>query len=222
MIDFGSVMKIKNAWDTFNRNHPKFMPFCQAVGRDGIGVDTIIEVKVTSADGREYNTNMKLTQSDVEKIKEEIEHRKLVVRPEAIEAVKEARAQGDLSENFEYYAAKKEKNRNDGRIRYLEKMLKYATIVDDTSKDDEVGMNNTVDVYFEDDDETETYKLVTSIRGDSMHNYISIESPIGKAIMGHKVGDRVQVVVNDNVSYYVRIKKIDKTTDDSNDRIKEF
>ena len=111
MIDFGSVMKIKNAWDTFNRNHPKFMPFCQAVGRDGIGVDTIIEVKVTSADGREYNTNMKLTQSDVEKIKEEIEHRKLVVRPEAIEAVKEARAQGDLSENFEYYAAKKDKNK---------------------------------------------------------------------------------------------------------------
>ena len=164
----------------------------------------------------------KLTKKDVEKIEQEIEHRKLVVRKEAIEAVKEARAQGDLSENFEYYAAKKEKNRNDGRIRYLEKMLKYATIVDDTSKDDEVGMNNTVDVYFEDDDETETYKLVTSIRGDSMHNYISIESPIGKAIMGHKVGDRVQVVVNDNVSYYVRIKKIDKTTDDSNDRIKEF
>ena len=92
----------------------------------------------------------------------------------------------------------------------------------DTSKDDEVGMNNTVDVYFEDDDETETYKLVTSIRGDSMNNYISIESPIGKAIMGHKVGDRVEVVVNDNVSYYVQIKKIDKTTDDSNDRIKEF
>lgn len=164
----------------------------------------------------------RLTASDVKKIEEEIEYRRLVERKRILNDVKEARAQGDLSENFEYYAAKKEKNRNDGRICYLEKMLKYATIVDDTSKDDEVGMNNTVDVYFEDDDETETYKLVTSIRGDSMHNYISIESPIGKAIMGHKVGDRVQVVVNDNVSYYVRIKKIDKTTDDSNDRIKEF
>ena len=127
-----------------------------------------------------------------------------------------------MSENFEYYAAKKEKNRNDGRIRYLERMLKNATIVDDSSSDDEVGMNNTVEVYFEDDDETEVYKLVTSIRGNSMNNYISIESPIGKAIMGHKVGDRVQVVVNDSVSYYVQIKSIDKTTDDADDKIKEF
>ena len=170
----------------------------------------------------EENMGERLTAGDVKKIEEEIEYRRLVERKRILNDVKEARAQGDLSENFEYYAAKKEKNRNDGRIRYLEKMLKYATIVDDTSKDDEVGMNNTVDVYFEDDDETETYKLVTSIRGDSMNNYISIESPIGKAIMGHKVGDRVEVVVNDNVSYYVQIKKIDKTTDDSNDRIKEF
>ena len=155
-------------------------------------------------------------------MEEEIEYRKLVVRKEAIEAVKEARAQGDLSENFEYYAAKKDKNKNESRIRYLERMIRTAKVISDDSKEDEIGLYNTVDVYFEEDDETETYKLVTSIRGDSMHNYISIESPIGKAIMGHKVGDRVQVVVNDNVSYYVRIKKIDKTTDDSNDRIKEF
>ena len=164
----------------------------------------------------------KLTTSDVKKIEEEIEYRRLVERKRILEDVKEARAQGDLSENFEYYAAKKEKNRNDGRIRYLERMLKNATIVDDTSSDDEVGMNNTVEVYFEDDDETEVYKLVTSIRGNSMNNYISIESPIGKAIMGHKVGDRVRVVVNDSVSYYVQIKSIDKTTDDADDKIKEF
>ena len=164
----------------------------------------------------------KLTASDVKKIEEEIEYRRLVERKRILEDVKEARAQGDLSENFEYYAAKKEKNRNDGRIRYLERMLKNATIVDDTSSDDEVGMNNTVEVYFEDDDETEVYKLVTSIRGNSMNNYISIESPIGKAIMGHKVGDRVRVVVNDSVSYYVQIMSIDKTTDDADDKIKEF
>lgn len=164
----------------------------------------------------------KLTASDVKKIEEEIEYRRLVERKRILEDVKEARAQGDLSENFEYYAAKKEKNRNDGRIRYLERMLKNATIVDDTSSDDEVGMNNTVEVYFEDDDETGVYKLVTSIRGNSMNNYISIESPIGKAIMGHKVGDRVRVVVNDSVSYYVQIKSIDKTTDDADDKIKEF
>ena len=164
----------------------------------------------------------KLTASDVKQIEEESEYRRLVERKRILEDVKEARAQGDLSENFEYYAAKKEKNRNDGRIRYLERMLKNATIVDDSSSDDEVGMNNTVEVYFEDDDETEVYKLVTSIRGNSMNNYISIESPIGKAIMGHKVGDRVQVVVNDSVSYYVQIKSIDKTTDDADDKIKEF
>lgn len=163
-----------------------------------------------------------LTKNDIKKMEEEIEYRTLVVRKEALEDVKDARAQGDLSENFEYYAAKKEKNRNDGRIRYLERMLKNATIVDDSSSDDEVGMNNTVEVYFEDDDETDVYKLVTSIRGNSMNNYISIESPIGKAIMGHKVGDRVQVVVNDSVSYYVQIKSIDKTTDDADDKIKEF
>ena len=93
-----------------------------------------------------------LTESDVKKIQEEIDHRKLVVRKEAIEAVKEARAQGDLSENFEYYAAKKEKNKNESRIRYLERMLKTAKIVTDTTKSDEVGLNNIVEIYFEEDD----------------------------------------------------------------------
>ena len=151
----------------------------------------------------------RLTASDVKKIEEEIEYRRLVERKRILNDVKEARAQGDLSENFEYYVAKKEKNRNDGRIRYLEKMLKYATIVDDTSKDDEVGMNNTVDVYFEDDDETETYKLVTSIRGDSMHNYISIESPIGKACIGKKLGEEVDVEAPAGVKKY-KIVEIDK------------
>lgn len=105
-----------------------------------------------------------LTESDVKKIQEEIDHRKLVVRKEAIEAVKEARAQGDLSENFEYYAAKKDKNRNESRIRYLENMLKHAKIVSEESRPDEVGMNDTVTLYFEDDDEEEVYRLVTSIR----------------------------------------------------------
>ena len=132
-----------------------------------------------------------LTKSDVAKIKEEIEYRKLVVRKRELEAVKEARAQGDLSENFEYKAAKQDKNRNESRIRYLEKMLKYARIVDDSSESDEVGINNTVDVYFEEDDEVETYRLVTSIRGNSLAGLISIESPMGKALLGHKEGDRV-------------------------------
>ena len=147
-----------------------------------------------------------LTESDVKKIKEEIEYRKIVVRKKELEAVKEARAQGDLSENFEYKAAKQDKNRNESRIRYLERMLKNAKIVSDTSKVDEVGINNTVEVYFEDDDETETYRLVTSIRGNSLQGLISIESPLGKAIQGHKVGDRVLVRTNGNDGYYVVIK----------------
>ena len=115
-----------------------------------------------------------LTESDVKKIKEEIEYRKIVVRKKELEAVKEARAQGDLSENFEYKAAKQDKNRNESRIRYLERMLKTANIVSDDSKEDEIGINNTVDLYFEDDEEVETYRIVTSVRGNSLAGLISI------------------------------------------------
>ena len=162
-----------------------------------------------------------LTQNDIKKIQEEIEYRKLVVRPEAIEAVKEARAQGDLSENFEYYAAKRDKNKNESRIRYLEKMIRFANVISDESNDDEVGINNTVELYFEEDDETERFKITTSVRGNSVGGNISIESPIGKAILGHKVGDRVEVVVNDKISYYVVIKSIENT-DDADDQIRSF
>lgn len=164
----------------------------------------------------------RLTESDVAKIKEEIEYRKLVVRKKELEAVKEARAQGDLSENFEYKAAKQDKNRNESRIRYLERMLKHAQIVSDKSKADEVGINNTVEVYFEEDDETETYRLVTSVRGNSLQGLISIESPLGKAIQGHKVGDRVFVNTNGNAGYYVKIQKIENTTDDSQDSLRKY
>lgn len=164
----------------------------------------------------------KLTENDIKKIKDEIEHRKLVVRKEAIEAVKEARAQGDLSENFEYYAAKRDKNKNESRIRYLERMIKNAQIVSDKSKDDELGINNLVELFFIDDNITETYKLVTSVRGNSLKGYISIESPIGKEIVGHKVFDVVTVKVNDDISYKVEIKKIDKSLDDTEDSIRSF
>ena len=163
-----------------------------------------------------------LTRKDIEKIQQEIEYRKLVVRKEAIEAVKEARAQGDLSENFEYYAAKKDKNQNESRIRYLERMLKTAVIVEDHTASDEVGLNKTVTVYIEEDDECETYKIVTSIRGNSMKNLISIESPMGKALMGHKVNDRVHIKVDDDYSYDVVIKSIENTIDDGSDAIRKF
>ena len=149
-----------------------------------------------------------LTEKDIKKIEEEIEYRKLVVRKEAIEAVKEARAQGDLSENFEYYAAKRDKNKNESRIRYLERVIRTAKVVSDESKEDEVGLYNTVDVYFEEDDETETYQIVTSIRGNSLNNMISSESPLGKALMGHKVGDKVVVEAPRGVINF-KIVKID-------------
>ncbi len=163
-----------------------------------------------------------LTKTDIQKIEEEIEHRKLVVRKELIEAVKEARAHGDLSENFEYHAAKSEKNKNESRIRYLERMLRTAQVISDDSREDEVGINNTVQVYFEDDDETETYRIVTSVRGSSINGLISIESPLGKALLGHKVGDRVYVSVNDQYGYYVEIRSIENTQDDSQDRLRSF
>lgn len=164
----------------------------------------------------------KLTESDIRKMQEEIDHRKLVVRKNAIEAVKEARAQGDLSENFEYYAAKKDKNQNESRIRYLERMIKTAHVISDSSKEDEVGMNNTVVLYFEEDDCEETYKLVTTVRGNTLKGMISIDSPIGKAILGHKCGDRVYIPVRPDFGYYVVIRSIDKSSDDSTDEIRRF
>ena len=163
-----------------------------------------------------------LTKKDIEKMKEEIEYRKLVVRKEALEAVKEARAHGDLSENFEYYAAKKEKNKNESRIRFLERMIKTAEIISDESKEDEIGVNNTVEVRFEEDGTVETYKIVTTMRGNSLEGLVSTESPIGKALLGHKVGDRVCVRVNESYSYYIIVEKIEKTVDDGSDKLRSF
>ena len=163
-----------------------------------------------------------LTKQDVKRIEDEIEYRKLVVRKNAIEAVKEAGAQGDLSENFEYYAAKKDKNQNESRIRYLERMLRTSEIVSEKSRDDEVGINNTVTLYFVEDDEEETYKLVTSVRGNSLKNYISTESPIGAAILGHKAGETVHIKVNDQYGYDVVIRAIENTVDDGTDRLRSY
>ena len=163
-----------------------------------------------------------LTANDIKKMQEEIEYRKLVVRREALEAVKEARAHGDLSENFEYKAAKQDKNRNESRIRYLEKMIKTARIITDNSREDEVGLGDTVEVYIPDDDETEKYKLVTTVRGNSLQGLISIDSPLGKAIRGHKAGDTVYVKVDDRFGYDVEIRSIDKTTEEDEDKLRSF
>lgn len=163
-----------------------------------------------------------LTAKDIQKMEAEIEHRKLVVRKQALEDVKEARAHGDLSENFEYKAAKKFKNENESRIRYLEKMIRTARIISEDSAEDEVGMNNTVELYFEEDDEVEIYKIVTTVRSNSLKNLISKESPLGSAIYGHKVGERCEVKVNETYSYYVQIRKIENTVDDGSDALRKF
>lgn len=164
----------------------------------------------------------KLTQSDIDKMMEEIEHRKMVVRKECLEAVKEARAHGDLSENFEYKAAKQDKNRNESRIRYLERMIKTAKIISDKSSSDEVGLNDTVEVYIPEDDETERYKIVTTVRGNSLKGLISIDSPLGKALLGHKVGETVYVKVDERFGYEVEIRSIDTTTEGEEETLRSF
>lgn len=164
----------------------------------------------------------KLTESDIRKMEEEIEHRRLVVRPRLLEDVKEARAHGDLSENFEYYAAKKAKNQNESRIRYLERMIRTAQVISDQSAEDEVGMNNTVTVQMLDDGSVEKYRIVTTVRGNSLEGLISNESPLGKALLGHRTGDVVHVQVNDTIGYDVKIMEIENTQDDDSVQLRSF
>ncbi len=166
--------------------------------------------------------NNELTKKDIEDMEAEIVHRKVVVRKELLEHVKEARAQGDLSENFEYYAAKKAKNQNESRIRFLERMIKTARVIDDDAKEDEVGMNKTVTLRVEEDGTLETYKIVTTMRKNSLKGLISIESPLGKQLLGHKVGDRVTIKVSDSYSYEVTITQIENTGLSEEDKIRDF
>lgn len=163
----------------------------------------------------------KLTQSDIDKMQAEIEHRILVVRPQALEDVKTARAHGDLSENFEYHAAKKVKNQNESRIRYLQKMIRTAEIIPEDSAEDEVGINNTVEIEFLEDESVEKYKIVTTVRANSLEGLITNESPLGKALLGKHVGDVAKVVVNEHLSYEVKIISLEKTTGDG-DEIRSF
>ncbi len=163
-----------------------------------------------------------LTRKDIEDMEAEIENRKIVIRKELLEHVKEARAQGDLSENFEYYAAKKAKNQNESRIRFLERMIKTANVIEDNTTDDQVGMNKTVTVRVEEDQSTEIYKIVTTMRGNSLKGLISIESPLGKTLLGHRVGDIVTIKVSEEYSYDVTILKIENTGLTQEDRIRDF
>ncbi len=164
----------------------------------------------------------KLTKKDIARLEEEIEHRKLVLRPQLLEEVKEARAQGDLSENFEYYAAKREKNRNESRIKFLERMIRTAEIISDDSAEDEVGIDKTVTVEFVEDKSIEVYKIVTTVRGNSLEGLISNGSPLGRALLGRRVGDTVHVQVNDSYGYDVKIIKIENTADDGLEKIRSY
>ena len=127
-----------------------------------------------------------------------------------------------MSENFEYKAAKQAKNQNESRIRYLEKMVKTAIIIEDKTQDDEVGINKVIELYFEDDDEVEEFKIVTTVRGNSLKNLVSTESPIGKAVLGHKVGDRCWVAINEKAGYYVEIKSITPANPDVEEDLRKF
>lgn len=163
-----------------------------------------------------------LTQVDIDKMKEEIEYRKLKLRPELGEKLKEARAQGDLSENYEYKVAKGDVRRNNSRIEYLEMMIKTAKVIATDSAEDCVGLFDHVTVYIEEDEEEMQITLTTTLRQDALAGLVSKESPLGKAVLGKKVGDRATVKVNDSYSYHVTVRAIEKGEDDRSLEISSY
>lgn len=163
-----------------------------------------------------------LTREDIKKMKEELDYRRLELMPGLIEEVKRTRAFGDLSENFEYKAAKQAQNKNRSRIRYLEGMIKSAKIIDDSSAADEVGLFDKVEIYMPEEDDTETIQVVTTVRCDPRKGLISKESPFGRQVLGKKVGDEFTVQVNDSYSYKARIRSITKTKDDGSAPLLEY
>lgn len=155
-----------------------------------------------------------LTKVDIEKMQQEIDYRIGVIRPQILEEVKMARSHGDLSENAEYHAAKRERGKNESRIRFLKNMIKTAIVVDDNSGVDEVGLFDTVTLFIEEDGEEEQVRIATTMRQDALQNIVSKESPIGKAIFGKKTGDRVYIELSKTDGYFAVIKKIEKGSDD--------
>lgn len=163
-----------------------------------------------------------LTRQDIKKMREELDYRRLQLMPELIEEVKRTRAFGDLSENFEYKAAKQAQNKNRSRIRYLEGMIKTAKVIDDRSGGDEVGLFDKVEIYMPEDDESEIIQVVTTVRCDPRRGLISKESPFGQQVLGKKVGDKFTVQVNDSYSYEAEIRAITKCTDDGSAPLLEY
>ena len=163
-----------------------------------------------------------LTKEDIKKMRQELDYRRLELMPGLIEEVKRTRAFGDLSENFEYKAAKQAQNKNRSRIRYLEGMIKSAKIIDDDSAEDEVGLFDKVEIYMPEDDETEVIQVVTTVHCDPRKGLISKESPFGRQVLGKKVGDEFTVQVNDSYSYKARIRSITKMKDDGSAPLLEY
>ena len=163
-----------------------------------------------------------LTKNDIKKMQEELDYRRLELMPQLIEEVKRTRAFGDLSENFEYKAAKQAQNKNRSRIRYLEGMIKSAKVIDDRSKADEVGLFDKVEIYMPEEGDTETIQVVTTVRCDPRKGLISKESPFGKQVLGKKVGDRFTVQVSESYSYVAEIRSITKTEDDGSAPLMQF
>ena len=155
-----------------------------------------------------------LTEVDIRKMQEEMDYRIRELRPQLIEEVQTARAFGDLSENYEYKCAKQAKNRNDSRIRYLERMIRTAKVIKVQEQADAVGLFDTVTIYNEMLKKEMTVRIVTTLRQDALKGLISKESPVGQALMGHRVRDRVQVAVSPELKYTVEIRSIEKGTDD--------
>ena len=166
--------------------------------------------------------NDELTAVDIKKMQDEIKYCQLELRPKILEDVKTAREFGDLSENFEYKAAKRDKNKNESRIRFLENMIKTAVVIEDHSASDTVVLYDKVTVYLEEDGEEETWQVVTTVRQDVLHGLISKESPMGAALMGKRAGDRFWVQVNKDYGYYAVVRTIEKGQDDGSAQLNRY
>lgn len=163
-----------------------------------------------------------LTKKDLELMKQELDHRRLELRPQLLEEVKTARGFGDLSENFEYKAAKRERGKNESRIRFLENMIRTAVVVEDRSAADAVGLYDKVTVYLEEDGEEEVYQIVTTVRQDALRGRISKESPVGKALLGRKIGERFQVQAESGYTWEGVVRAIEKGRDDGSAPLNRF
>ena len=154
-----------------------------------------------------------LTEVDIKKMEEEIRYRRVELGPKLMAEMRRTREFGDLSENAEYKEAKREKRRNEGRIRYLENMIRTARVIEIEGDADTVSLFDRVRIFNEKAGKEREIQIVTTLRQNALEGYISKESPLGSALMGHKKGDRILVEVSPTMSYYVRIVEVTKGVD---------